>query len=110
MAVRKDFGIPIISVGNLVVGGSGKTPFTIAIAKELKDVAIISRGYGRKSKGLIEVSRKGMILTDVEHSGDEPMLVITSYSIHYTKLYEEGRGRLSVQLILRYIPMARVHP
>jgi len=78
MAVRKDFGIPIISVGNLVVGGSGKTPFTIAIAKELKDVVIISRGYGRKSKGLIEVSRKGMILTDVEHSGDEPMLMALS--------------------------------
>ena len=32
---QKDFGIPIISVGNLVVGGSGKTPFVIAVAKQL---------------------------------------------------------------------------
>ena len=75
---KKDFGIPIVSVGNLIVGGSGKTPFVIALASRYKDVTVISRGYGRQSKGLIEVSRKGSILTIVEQSGDEPMLMANS--------------------------------
>jgi len=74
------FDVPIISVGNLIVGGSGKTPFAIALASRFKDVFIISRGYGRKSKGLIEVSKQGKILVDVEQSGDEPMLMATSLS------------------------------
>ena len=81
MAVRKkDFGIPIVSVGNLIVGGSGKTPFVIALASRFKKVTIISRGYGRKSKGLVEVSRNGEILVDVTQSGDEPMLMAASLS------------------------------
>lgn len=75
LSPKKDMGLPIISVGNLIVGGSGKTPFTIALASQLEGVAIISRGYGRKSKGLVEVSTDGNILVDVAHSGDEPMLM-----------------------------------
>ena len=75
---QKNFGIPIVSVGNLIVGGSGKTPFVVALAARLGDVAIISRGYGRKSKGLVEVSSEGKILTDVTQSGDEPMLMSQS--------------------------------
>jgi len=74
----KNFGIPIISVGNLIVGGSGKTPFVIELASRLKGVVIISRGYGRKSKGLVEVSSEGKILVDVTESGDEPMLMAQS--------------------------------
>jgi tetraacyldisaccharide 4'-kinase len=75
---KKDFDIPIISIGNLIVGGSGKTPFVIALAKQLEGVYIISRGYGRKSKGLVEVSSEGKILVDVQESGDEPMLMAES--------------------------------
>lgn len=77
---KKDFHLPIISVGNLIVGGSGKTPFTIALASKLEGVTIVSRGYGRQSKGLVEVSDKGKILTDVTQSGDEPMLMAASLS------------------------------
>jgi tetraacyldisaccharide 4'-kinase len=73
-----DFGIPIISIGNLIVGGSGKTPVTIALAKDKKDVAVILRGYGRKSKGLQIVSKNGKILTDIGVSGDEAMLLAQS--------------------------------
>jgi len=75
---KKDFDIPMVSVGNLIVGGSGKTPFVIALALRYKNVTVISRGYGRQSKGLIEVSRQGKILTTVEKSGDEPMLMAES--------------------------------
>ncbi|MDR1555156.1 MAG: tetraacyldisaccharide 4'-kinase, partial [Campylobacteraceae bacterium] len=69
-----DYHIPIISVGNLTVGGSGKTPTCIAIAKEMTKPAIVLRGYGRLSKGLVLVSSFGEILCDVKTSGDEAML------------------------------------
>ncbi|MBN2824622.1 MAG: tetraacyldisaccharide 4'-kinase [Campylobacterales bacterium] len=75
---KKDFGLPIISVGNLIMGGSGKTPFIIAAASNYQDVCVISRGYGRQSKGLIEVSHQGRILVDVSQSGDEAMLIAQS--------------------------------
>jgi tetraacyldisaccharide 4'-kinase len=70
-----DFQIPIVSVGNLIVGGSGKTPFIIELCKEFENVCVISRGYGRKSKGLLCVSRYGSVETTVEKSGDEAMLI-----------------------------------
>ena len=72
---KKAYNIPIISIGNLTVGGSGKTPFVITLAKRYQNVFIVSRGYGRKSRGLINVSIRGEILTDVKSSGDEPMLM-----------------------------------
>ena len=75
---KKDFDIPMVSVGNLIVGGSGKTPFVIALASRYEDVTVISRGYGRQSNGLIEVSRKGKVLITVDESGDEPMLMAKS--------------------------------
>ncbi|DAB28175.1 MAG: tetraacyldisaccharide 4'-kinase [Sulfurimonas sp. RIFOXYD12_FULL_33_39] len=70
----EDFGIDIISVGNLNVGGSGKTPLVSALASRYKDVAVILRGYGRKSSGLFVVSDGSRILCDVNISGDEAMV------------------------------------
>lgn len=75
---KNHFTIPIVSVGNLQVGGSGKTPFVIALASKYEDVTIISRGYGRQSSGLIEVSFKGKVVVDVKESGDEAMLMAES--------------------------------
>ena len=77
-SVKKSYAVPIVSIGNLTVGGSGKTPFVITLAKRYNDVTIISRGYGRESKGLVEVSKSGKILVDVFASGDEAMLMATS--------------------------------
>ncbi len=69
----------VISVGNLTVGGTGKTPCTAFIANFLKadglQVAILSRGYKRQSKGLIEVSNGQAILCDAKQAGDEPYLL-----------------------------------
>ena len=70
----EDFGIDIVSVGNLNVGGSGKTPLVTALAKESEDVAIILRGYGRESQGLYVVKDRENILVDVSVSGDEAMI------------------------------------
>ena len=78
MARRHTLGLPIVSVGNLIVGGSGKTPFVIAMASKYEGVFVISRGYGRESRGLVEVSRRGDILVTVKESGDEPMLIAKS--------------------------------
>lgn len=72
------FTIPIVSIGNLTVGGNGKTPFCIALAKEHSSIAIILRGYGRKSHGLILVSDNGQIMCDALASGDEAMLYAKS--------------------------------
>lgn len=74
----KDLGVAIIGIGNLTIGGSGKTPIAIAIAKRAKNVAIVLRGYGRKSKGLVVVSINGKLQTDVATSGDEAMLYAMS--------------------------------
>lgn len=69
------FPVPVIIVGNITVGGSGKTPMVIHLAKELFSlgyhVGISSRGYGRKNKQTL--------LVDKSHSsvdvGDEPLLI-----------------------------------
>ena len=68
--------IPIICVGNLVVGGSGKTPTAIAIAELLirkgLRVHFLSRGYGRSTFGAFKVDPN---LHDVATVGDEPLLL-----------------------------------
>ena len=70
-----DFGIPIISIGNLTVGGNGKTPLSIQIAKNQENIAIILRGYGRTSKDLVLVAHDRQILCDVKTSGDEAFMI-----------------------------------
>ena len=68
----KTHNIPIICIGNLSVGGSGKTPHTDYIAKLLSPnykVAILSRGYGRKSSGFNYVE----LGSTVNAVGDEPI-------------------------------------
>ncbi len=73
-AVAKSYGIDVVSIGNLSVGGSGKTPLTTALALHYENVAILLRGYGRRSKGLHVISNGKEILCDVEVSGDEAMI------------------------------------
>lgn len=68
------FKIPIISVGNLEVGGSGKTPlveYLIKLLKNQQKLATLSRGYGRKTKGFRCVTPAD----DAELSGDEPLQI-----------------------------------
>jgi len=70
----EDFGLNIISVGNLSVGGSGKTPLVTVLASRYENVAIVLRGYGRESQGLYVVKDRENILCDVSVSGDEAMI------------------------------------
>ena len=73
-ATEEDFDIPIISVGNLNVGGSGKTPLVSALSLKYDNVAVVLRGYGRESQGLHVVKDGENILCDVQTSGDEAMI------------------------------------
>jgi tetraacyldisaccharide 4'-kinase len=65
----------VFSVGNISVGGSGKTPVTIYLTTLLKlagfKVGVLSRGYGRKSIGYLLVSDGKKFMSTVEQSGDE---------------------------------------
>jgi tetraacyldisaccharide 4'-kinase len=67
----------VISVGNLTMGGSGKTPFVEYLARryrfEGRRPAILSRGYGRVSRGVVVVSRGDGPLVTPEAGGDEPV-------------------------------------
>lgn len=76
-------GVPVISVGNLVLGGTGKTPTVIHIAQLLKTIgltpAVVSRGYGGKSKDPINVVSDGRsVLMTPDSAGDEPVLLAHS--------------------------------
>lgn len=66
---------PVISIGNLSTGGSGKTPLTIALARLLSargfQVDVLSRGYGRQSREPMRVKPDGT----AEEFGDEPLLI-----------------------------------
>ncbi|CUT03552.1 tetraacyldisaccharide 4'-kinase [Candidatus Chrysopegis kryptomonas] len=67
---------PVISVGNIIAGGTGKTPFVEWLAKYIsssgKKVGILSRGYGRKTKGFFLATDGKRILATPEECGDEP--------------------------------------
>ena len=66
---------PVVSVGNLSVGGAGKTPFVIALGELLKARGIrfdvLSRGYGRATRGVLVVDPNG----STRDFGDEPLLI-----------------------------------
>jgi len=70
---------PVISVGNLSVGGNGKTPLVIELARRFaaagRRVAVISRGYGRRTRGVRAVHAPGGPAPSADEAGDEPALV-----------------------------------
>jgi tetraacyldisaccharide 4'-kinase len=70
---------PVISVGNLAVGGAGKTPVALAVARRLerrgRTVAILSRGYGGETPGARVVSDGTRVLLGAREAGDEPALL-----------------------------------
>jgi len=74
---------PVISVGNITVGGTGKTPCVIMMAQMLQRhgylPAVISRGYGGKNPKPVNIVSDGInILLNAEDSGDEPLLIARS--------------------------------
>ena len=68
-------GVPVVVVGNIYVGGTGKTPVTIALVKDLKErgwnPGVISRGYRGKAESPVEVR----LDSNPDIVGDEPLLI-----------------------------------
>ncbi len=72
------FNIPIISIGNLCVGGTGKSPqieYLIRLLSQEFNVATLSRGYGRKTKGFLLAGKESTAL----EIGDEPLQFLTKF-------------------------------
>lgn len=74
--------VPVVSIGNVTVGGTGKTPLTIFLARYLKargrNPAIVSRGYLKEGRGLVIVSNGVDLLVGRRQAGDEPYLMARS--------------------------------
>ncbi len=111
--------VPVIVVGNVMVGGVGKTPITMALVNHLKAqglrVGVLSRGYGRKTSSTLAVSPKSNSLS----VGDEPLLIARSCQVPVfvgNSRVDAGRALLSlhrdVQVLvcddgLQHWPLAR---
>jgi tetraacyldisaccharide 4'-kinase len=71
--------LPVVSVGNLTVGGTGKTPAVMLAVETLTALghrpAVISRGYGRRTTGVRVVADTASIRLDADDAGDEPFLL-----------------------------------
>jgi tetraacyldisaccharide 4'-kinase len=69
--------VPVLSVGNISVGGTGKTPFVEILVRKLQSrgfkPAVLSRGYGRTTHGFLLVSRGGHTVARAIDAGDEPV-------------------------------------
>ncbi|QEC52618.1 lipid-A-disaccharide kinase [Anseongella ginsenosidimutans] len=79
----RGFDLPVIVVGNLEVGGSGKTPVIEYLIRLLKDrcrVAVLSRGYGRKTAGFIRTDSKEKSKVSAASIGDEPFQYLSKFS------------------------------
>ena len=93
----KSFSIPIISVGNITVGGSGKTPHVEYLIRLLHDkakIAVLSRGYKRKSHGYVLAEES----TTMSEIGDEPFQMHQKFSDIYVAVdAKRARGIENLQ-------------
>lgn len=99
------FSLPVISIGNLTVGGTGKTPHTeylIRLLHEYLPLAVVSRGYKRKTTGYLEV----LSGHDATQAGDEPLQYKRKYP-HVAVAVAESRS-FAIPRILQSHPSTRV--
>jgi tetraacyldisaccharide 4'-kinase len=99
---QEEFNVPVVSVGNITVGGTGKTPHVEYIIEALYrryHVAVLSRGYKRKTQGFILASNN-MTPRDI---GDEPYQIYRKYSGLITLAVCESR-RKGIRELLRIDP------
>ena len=99
---QEEFDVPVVSVGNITVGGTGKTPHVEYIIEALYrryHIAVLSRGYKRKTKGFILASNN-MTPRDI---GDEPYQIFRKFSGLITLAVCESR-RKGIRELLRIDP------
>ncbi len=88
----KKFDLPVIGIGNLTLGGTGKTPHTEYLIRLLRDkyrVAVLSRGYLRKSKGFV-LAGSASTFQDI---GDEPLQYNRKFGDHVYVAVDKNRCR-----------------
>lgn len=98
---------PVVSVGNISAGGSGKTPFVMLLGELLRARGIrfdvLSRGYGRRSRGVLLVDPSGL----PQQFGDEPLLIARKLQVpvivgedrHEAGRFAESRGKPQLHLL-----------
>ena len=87
----QSYDIPVISVGNITVGGSGKTPhveYLINLLHEKLKVGVLSRGYKRKSRGYLLADKD----TEMREIGDEPFQMKHKYPDIYMAVDKNRRN------------------
>ncbi len=95
------FNIPVISVGNLSVGGTGKTPhieYLIRLFGDRINIATLSRGYSRESKGFILGSQE----SGVKDIGDEPLQIAKKF--HSIKVAVNEKRSRGIEMLIEKFP------
>lgn len=96
---------PVVSIGNISVGGAGKTPFTILLGELLKQRGIafdiLSRGYGRSTSGVSVVDPQGT----ARQFGDEPLLMARRLAVPVIV----GANRYEAGILAEQTPGMRLH-
>lgn len=99
---QQEFDVPVVSVGNITVGGTGKTPHVEYIVGQLAcdyNIAVLSRGYKRKTKGFIVANSK----STPDLIGDEPMQIYQKYGMRIKVAVCENR-REGIRRLLEAYP------
>ena len=88
--------MPVVSVGNLTVGGTGKTPFVEYLVRyflqQQKKVAVVSRGYKRRTRGTVVVSDGNAMYGNAVTAGDEPVQIAKKFP-RIVVIVDERRAR-----------------
>lgn len=102
---------PVVSVGNLAAGGTGKTPFVAWLAEQLlargERPAILTRGYGRTGSGTVVVSDGLAPRATVEASGDEPALL--ARALRGVPIVADARRAVAAARVEELFPSVSVH-
>jgi tetraacyldisaccharide 4'-kinase len=99
--------VPVIAVGNLTVGGTGKTPMVGWILAYLRGrgvrPVVLSRGYGRRTKGVVVVADGTALLKDARDGGDEPVQLARSFP-DVPVVVGERRADAAREALARFAP------
>ena len=101
----KSYDFPVIAVGNLSVGGTGKSPmieYLIGVLKDNWSVATLSRGYKRKTKGFLVVSND----SSADEVGDEPLQFKRKFK--NVAVGVDANRRNGIEQLMKLIPKPEV--
>lgn len=98
---HEEFSVPVVGIGNLTVGGTGKTPHTEYVVEMLSmdyNIAVLSRGYKRKTKGYLEANSN----STPDSIGDEPLQIYQKFGMRVKVAVCENRRKGIRELLNAY--------